>query len=627
MYALDLELHDIGDTRNLDSIKFISITNKHDKVINCDTSDSKQFKLCKSHNNIYFGVSPILFNNKILGYIVSSKKYATVLTDPVKYDLFLILLSVFGIFFINCGLLFFPLKKKIEINTNQLLQYISDPDISNREPSQLDIEEYKTIALTFIKEREEILILQKERSYYQAKKNIAAQVAHDIRSPLTAINIAIADLASIPENRRVMIKNASQRINDIANNLLEQHVNDFGTQNNRITDAVASEMIYFVLENIISEKNYEHHGKQFEILLSCPDKAYSCFSKINLAVFKRVLSNLINNSIESVCSNGFVKISLKCDAQFIELTVLDNGCGIPGNILPKITEEGFSFGKKSGAGFGLFHAKQHIENLHGALDIQSEVGVGTAVIIKLLRDSLPKWFCETLTINHDSRIVILDDDTTIHDSWVDKLSKFPDIRLKHYSGAADLIAETDRMADVYLVDYELLAENITGLDVIEKMRLNSRAILVTSCFEDAGIRKRCEILGIKIIPKPYVQFISIVISSTPINPATVVFIDDDELMRMTWLFAADQAGKSVDVYAHPNEFIAQINKYHRNTIIYIDSELGDGLSGQLYAKELYNKGFEQLYLATGHSADKFGTIPWLKAVVNKNPPFTKNGTT
>ena len=59
----------------------------------------------------------------------------------------------------------------------------------------------------------------------QALINTTTQVVHDIRSPLAAINTALLDVASIPESKRIMIRNAAKRINEIANNLLLQSKN------------------------------------------------------------------------------------------------------------------------------------------------------------------------------------------------------------------------------------------------------------------------------------------------------------------------------------------------------------------------------------------------------------------
>ena len=620
-YALDLELHNIGDMRKLDSIKFIKNTKYMTKLMKCDLLNSKDFKLCKSSNGDYLGASIVSFNNKNLGYILAKKKYSIAFPVPVKYDLFLILLSVIGIFIINIGLLFLPLKRKIETNTKHLLNIILTKNTTDKELSFLSIEEYKTIALTFIDEHNEITKLHQEKSYSLAIRKIAEQVAHDIRSPLTAITIALSDIASIPENKRVMLKNIFKRIKDIANNLLSEYVNTADNQNSFINDEVSSELIYFVLENIVSEKNYEYRGRGFKILLEGDEITYSCFSKINLAVFKRILSNLINNSMEAVSSNGLLKISIYCNDQFVGITLEDNGCGISPDILHKITEEGFSFGKKLGAGFGLFHAKQYLEKINATLNIKSVVNIGTTVNITLFRSENPSWFSETLNINHDSSIVVLDDDPTIHDAWVMRFLPFSNVNIIHFSTAADLMMASNIKACLYLIDYELLAENENGLDVIENLNLSHSSILVTNCFEDPVVRTRCKTLDVKIIPKPYVPFIPIIPTNNVTNKNAIVFIDDDELMRMTWLFAAEQAGKTIDIYAHPNEFIKQMDKYGKDTIIYIDHELGETIPGDIYAKEIYDNGFSKIHLTTGHPAEKFNCHPWLKSVIGKMPPF------
>ena len=202
-----------------------------------------------------------------------------------------------------------------------------------------------------------------------------------------------------------------------------------------------------------------------------------------------------------------------------------------------------------------------------------------------------------------------------------KFSPFSNVNIRHFSTASDLMMASNIKANLYLIDYELLAEHDNGLDVIENLKLNHSSFLVTSCFEDPVVRTRCNKLGIKIIPKPYVPFIPIIASNDVTNKNAIVFIDDDELIRMAWLFSAEQAGEVIDLYAHPNEFIKQIGKYSKDTIIYIDCELGESISGEIYAKELYENGFREIHLTTGHPAEKFNCHPWLKSVVGKMPPF------
>jgi hypothetical protein len=41
----------------------------------------------------------------------------------------------------------------------------------------------------------------------------------------------------------------------------------------------------------------------------------------------------------------------------------------------------------------------------------------------------------------------------------------------------------------------------------------------------------------------------------------------------------------------------------------------------MYAKDLHALGFSEIYLATGHQASLFGSMPWIKSIVGKEPPF------
>jgi signal transduction histidine kinase/FixJ family two-component response regulator len=458
----------------------------------------------------------------------------------------------------------------------------------------------------------------------QALLNLTAQVAHDIRSPLAAINTVVSNVTSIPENKRIMIRNAANRINDIANNLLLKSKNNFfEAPDININTNDSPELIFVVLDNIVAEKRYEYDKTNIDIKLSGSDCSYNCFSNIHLSSFKRVLSNLINNGIEAVSSNGSIAISVTCNNTHVEIIIEDNGCGIPSNILPKITEQGFSFNKKNGAGFGLSYAKQYLEQIKGTLHIHSKEKIGTKITIRLARSSHPSWFCNSININYDSLIVILDDDPSIHDAWDERFAIIPHVELIHFYKVAELLQHKidPTMPILYLVDYELLADNKNGLDVIEELTLNDKAILVTSCFEDSHIRIRCENIGVKIIPKSFVPYIKIIQVPSTEYTSPLVFIDDDEMMRTTWAFAASNAGKKIALYSSIDEFMSVIDDYGSDTVIYIDSDLDHSIKGEIEAKKLFDLGFTEIHLATGHSPNQFGNIPWIKSIIGKLPPF------
>ncbi len=101
----------------------------------------------------------------------------------------------------------------------------------------------------------------------------------------------------------------------------------------------------------------------------------------------------------------------------------------------------------------------------------------------------------------------------------------------------------------------------------------------------------------------------------------VVYIDDDEMMQIIWSFAAEETGKTVSTYSSFEAFIAEINHYSKDAVIYIDSDLGNNIKGEVCAKQLFDMGFVEIHLATGHSPDQFDRMPWLKSIVGKEPPF------
>ncbi len=621
--ALELVLYNLGNERKLDSIKFVPLENNIEDVGVCEENSKGNYLLCKTTNGQISGITQIKKDDIRLGSVVATKQYNSFYTIPVSYGLLLILLIVVGIFLFNFLFLFLSIRKKIANNTEYLLYFISSHQTNNTvDLAKVEIDEYRQIANKFIDEHREIINLQKEKAYYEVRKNIAELVAHDIRSPLAAINTAVSDVTSIPENKRIMIRNAAKRINDIANNLLVQSKNNFfEPQDCNIDKNDYPELIFVVLDNIVAEKRYEYSKASVKINLIGSDSSYNCFSKIHLCSFKRVLSNLINNSIEAINPNGSIVIFLTCNASHVEIIIKDNGCGIPPDIIPKVTEQGFSFNKKTGGGFGLSYAKQYLEQINGTMHIRSDVKTGTEIRINLARSNHPNWFCDSINIKDSANIIVLDDDPSIHDAWDERFTTIPHCKLIHSYNVSELLEHNiDPSTPIlYLVDYELLADVKNGLDVIEEFKINDKAILVTSCFEDIAIRTRCENIGVKIIPKSYVPYIKII--QKPGTEKFGVFIDDDEMMRVTWNFAAEEAGKNISTYSSFEEFINRIDTYNKNTIIYIDSDLGNNIKGEECAKHLFDNGFTEIYLATGHLRDRFSHMPWIKTIVGKEPPF------
>jgi signal transduction histidine kinase len=418
-----------------------------------------------------------------------------------------------------------PLSK-LEHKINEFLLTEAPPENSTNRSDHDYISEFKALDKFVF---DSFILYQKKHLADMNFSKLAAQVTHDIRSPLAAINTAIFNETTIPENKRIMIRNAVKRINDIANNLLSQSKNNAIVSLNNVTKIDQPELILVMLDNIISEKRYEYYQTNININLKIEKSSSYCFSQVNPGPFKRILSNLINNSIEAINSNGTITISLSCNATHVKITIVDNGCGIPPDILPKVTEQGFSFNKINGTGFGLSYTQHYLNQINGTLQVQSEEKIGTEITINLARSSPPSWFCNVINIKYNSIIVVLDDDRSIHDAWDVRLATIPHIKLVHAYNVYQLLKLkiNPQQPILYLIDYELLSDIKNGLDVIEELKLNENSILVTSCFEDHAIRNRCETLSVTMIPKPYVPYIKIITipSTKSSGVSTSVYFD------------------------------------------------------------------------------------------------------
>lgn len=317
-----------------------------------------------------------------------------------------------------------------------------------------------------------------------AREMVASQVAHDIRSPLAALRAVVSQSKSIEEKNKEILEKSALRISDIAENLLKVKREGVATA----STAVAVELKTSIVE-IVNEKKILHPEIKFLTLLE------EHTAKVVLADFKRIISNLLNNSIEALSNEKQeIVVTLKRVEQNLMIIIADTGKGIGNQILKNLFSEGATFGKVKGNGLGLFHAKRSIESWGGAIILESTVGVGTTVTITL-----------------------------------------PAIELK--------------------------------------------------------------------------------------NEKIAILIDDDALVRLVWESKAKNAGVNLKTFENTKEFEVELSKISKETEIYIDRDLPDGVKGEDYAKKLFDQGFTNITLATGHERSFFGELPHIKKIIGKEAPW------
>ena len=482
-----------------------------------------------------------------------------------------------------------------------------------------------------IREKEEYLNSLHQLRLRESQAAIATQVAHDIRSPLAALDAALKNAAAMPEDQRTMVRHAVNRIRDIANHLLEKNRQRVGgPAAGEISQGREIFLLSSVIDPVVTEKRVQfgaRGGVDIDFDFGC--EAYGLFAKICPTEFKRIISNLIDNAVEALGGAGSVRLGLGHDGAAAIITVSDTGKGIPPEVLARLGAKGETHGKEGGSGLGLFHARTTLETWGGSLAISSEPGKGTRVTLKLPKAAPPPEFVAELNLMPGRPVIILDDDSTIHQVWQGRFEsarvKEHDIETVHFSGPVELRewarANPEKAgAAICLFDYELLGYQETGLSLAQEIGLSGRTILVTSRYEERHIIDECRRLGVGMIPKGLAGFVPISIAHGGGN-AMAVLLDDDALVHMNWNLSAKKAGIELKAYKTRAELEEGLISLPKDTPVYIDSDLGDGVKGEDIAVALRERGFTNITMSTGHAPDRFSTHPWLK-VIGKEPPWS-----
>jgi signal transduction histidine kinase len=135
------------------------------------------------------------------------------------------------------------------------------------------------------------------------------------------------------------------------------------------------------MKEVIERKKYEYSKKNVEIKYEGKEKLV--FIKGESRDFERMMSNIINNGIESVESKkAEIEVRYEEKGEEVEIRVKDNGKGMPKEMVEKLMkEEEIGTTKKEGHGIGTQQIISTIKAMNGLLKIESKENVGTEFIV------------------------------------------------------------------------------------------------------------------------------------------------------------------------------------------------------------------------------------------------------
>jgi signal transduction histidine kinase len=212
---------------------------------------------------------------------------------------------------------------------------------------------------------------------------LAAGIAHEIRNPLTSINILIHSLTENfpPENTHredlQVIEEEISRINEIVDQFLR-----FARPAPPLLQKADALSIF--------EETLQLLRPQMEKHRIIVQKEFQVFPRISMdrEQMKQVILNLLLNAVQAMPNGGHLTLRGQVSEKdrWVTLSIQDSGIGIPSEDMNKLFDPFFST-KEGGIGLGLSIAHRIIDQHHGKIEVESAPGKGTLLTVWLPIDN------------------------------------------------------------------------------------------------------------------------------------------------------------------------------------------------------------------------------------------------
>jgi len=219
----------------------------------------------------------------------------------------------------------------------------------------------------------ELAKLERETAW----KEMAKQVAHEIKNPLTPMRLNVQQLIKAHKDNSPKFNTIFEKVTssivtqiEILKNIASEFSNFAQMPKLSISRLNAVSIIKETLNLFVEEKR--------EIIFK--SKKSEIFISADQDQLKRTIVNLIRNSIQA--DSTILNITIDSDDDYCHLRLKDNGKGIPKENIDKVFDENFTT-KTKGMGIGLSIAKRFIENIGGKISVESTSDAGTTFLLTI----------------------------------------------------------------------------------------------------------------------------------------------------------------------------------------------------------------------------------------------------
>lgn len=454
---------------------------------------------------------------------------------PVGF--FLTVLGIVAALFGVASLLIVDAAKRIALAVTRPTEILAARIVNST-----DQEEWRNLEATDLRFSELLAVQEKIRGllgHLAATKNleskmlkeavvvrIAAKVRHDVNQALLASSAILKRLVGKPDDLAIM-RASLERIESTVNEIPKIKLSDSGAAGEQVSPAkiISQPSEIHLLTNLLHPVCGEFRAliadSEREIDLSISIAETDPFVQVNATRFKRMFANLLANAMDAIQDSGSISVSVERTVGSVEVRISDSGCGIPSELLSKIGQAGVST-KPKGSGLGLSSAIEYLREWNGELRLESVVGKGTTIHVSLPAAQANPLFISRLVIPANSHVIVLDDDPTVHEIWRSRLDP---VELKTHGitvswffdsrKAEALIERLKRTGDEFLIlaDYDLGDGLESGLDVIRRLGVCDRSIMISSCADDSQVIEACKVSSVPLVSKSLQEHIPIQIAA------------------------------------------------------------------------------------------------------------------
>src|SRR5690625_4928218 len=223
------------------------------------------------------------------------------------------------------------------------------------------------------KEVEEMMIRSEKMSI---AGQLAAGVAHEIRNPLTAIKgflqLLQAGISKKEEYYKIMIDEIEK---------MEAITSEMLFISKPLTDHQEEESVNEMVEDVLILLGGQAKLKDMELIHS---EAMDTFIYCDKSRIKQVILNIIKNAIEAMHHPGDILINHITKDAYVEINIIDEGEGIPEEIIHKLDEPFFTT-KESGTGLGLMISKEILKQHNATMHISQNETKGSTFQLRFYK--------------------------------------------------------------------------------------------------------------------------------------------------------------------------------------------------------------------------------------------------